>query len=603
MKKTTQKPGSPLVVQQKTSWYANIRVIAGALFVLAFLIYSNSLFNGFVLDDSVVITKNQFTTKGISGVSQIFTTHAFAGFYGEDLYWIQVYGARYRPLSMAIFAVIYQFFGDNSLVFHIWNVLTYALCCVFLYVVLQRIFSHILKKPEAAILAGLATLFFTVHPVHTEVVANIKSNDEILALLLSMGALYMAVRYHETGKKIQAALSGILLFVACFAKENSITFLAIIPLTFFILKNGKTQHSFWPLLASLGFAFLAYFAVRWAVIGLSLGEQPMELINNPFVKVENGQWVKVTSQERLAMTFYSLGKYLQLLVFPYPLTTDYYPRYVDLMTFSNVGALASLFLYLGLGAFLAIKIFKKQTDPVVYGLFFFAATLSIVSNLVFPIGTNLAERFIFMPSVGFCLAAAGFLYPVFANPKHKFIKPVSVFMGLIAVSFAVLSFTRNFDFESNKTLFSKDLKVSEKSAKMQNAVGALIAEEALHTNDLQKKTELAREAKVHLDKAIEIHPSYLEAYYMRGNTNFLLGDYEKAIQDYRTCLSLNPNYKRAYGNYALALREAGRLQMQEGGSLQTAIEYLEESLRLYPNEQETAQLLSTARSMGTGTNQ
>ena len=595
----TKKTNKPQVKSTPSGpWWTRGRIVAAGLFLLAFLVYANSIPNGFVLDDLVVITKNQFTTQGIAGIGKIFTTHAFEGFYGEDLYWIQVYGARYRPLSMAIFAVIYQVFKDNSTVFHLWNVLTYALCCAFLFVVLHKIFTHVLKASTSAILAGLAALLFTVHPVHTEVVANIKSNDEILSLLLSLASLYLAVRYYETGKKSLVWLSGAVLFVACFAKENAITFLAIIPLTIFMLPEKK--RSWWPLLAALGGAFLAYFAVRWAVIGLSLGEQPMELINNPFVKVENGNWVRVSTHERLAMTFYSLGKYLQLLVFPHPLTTDYYPRYVDVMKFSNPGALAGLFLYAALGVFLVLKMLKKKIDPVVYGLFFFVATLSIVSNLVFPIGTNLAERFIFAPSAGFCLAVAGLLYPLYANPENKFRKFALPLLGLVALVFAALSFQRNFDFESNKTLFYKDLQVSEKSAKMQNAAGALMAEEALHMPASQEKTKLALDAKQHLDKAIEIHPSYLEAYYMRGNTWFMLGDYEAAVQDYRMCLSLNQNFRKAYGNYALALREAAQKQMQGNGDLGKAVSYLEESLKLFPEEQETARLLNVAREMAAG---
>ena len=599
MKKAKQNKTKPVNIGQTSPWWANQRIVAGMLFALAFLIYANSLSNGFVLDDMVVITKNQFTTQGIAGIGNIFTTHAFEGFYGDDLYWIQVYGARYRPLSMAIFAVIYQFFGDNPTVFHVWNVATYALCCSFLFIVLLRIFKHLLKKTDAVILVGMAVLLFTVHPVHTEVVANIKSNDEILSLLLSLASLYLAVRYCETGNKFQAAMSGIMLFIACFAKENAITFLAIIPLTFFLLK--KEWRSFLPLLMSLGAAFLAYMAVRWAVIGLSLGELPMDLINNPFVKVENGQWISVSTQERLAMTFYSLGKYLQLLVFPHPLTTDYYPRYVGLMTFSNPGALASFMAYLSLGVFLVIRILRKKINPVVYGLFFFVATLSIVSNLVFPIGTNLAERFLFMPSVGFCIAAAGLMAPAF-NEKRKLTgRIVLAVFGIVLTLFAAKTVMRNPDFESNRTLHFKDIEVSGNSAKIQNTVGALIAGDALKSQDPAEKARLSERAMEHLNKALAIHPSYLEAYFMRGNVYFMQGKYETAVDDYRRCLTLNPNYKDAYGNYALALRETARKWLRTGGDRRKAIEFLEESNRLFPDQQETVDLLNEAKA-NTGQN-
>jgi tetratricopeptide (TPR) repeat protein len=154
---------------------------------------------------------------------------------------------------------------------------------------------------------------------------------------------------------------------------------------------------------------------------------------------------------------------------------------------------------------------------------------------------------------------------------------------------------RNPDFESNQTLLTKDIKASSESAKMQYAYGTLIAQQAQAEPLQARRDSLSQAALPHLDKAVEIYPSFLEAYYMRGNVNFMLGRFDRAIENYHTSLQLNPNYSSVYGNYALALREHARRLIETKGDTALAIQLLEESKRLFPNEPETDRLLGLAR--------
>jgi len=292
MAKTAKNtPTNPATQPTSNHWWFDQKKVTIILAVLAFLVYSNSLTNGFVLDDSLVITKNQFTTQGIGGIGDIFSHDTFSGYYKEDVDQLKIVGGRYRPLSVALFAVIYQIAGANSTVFHLWNILLYALCCGLMYVVLRKVFEPSLGWQHAAILSGLATAVFTVHPIHTEVVNNIKSNDEIWCLILSLSSLYYALKYWDYGQKKNAIISGLLLFIAYFAKENAIAFLAIIPITLFFRKpsNKKQSAGFLPIIAALGIGFIVYFAIRYAILGWTLGEAPLDLINNPFIKFEGGR--------------------------------------------------------------------------------------------------------------------------------------------------------------------------------------------------------------------------------------------------------------------------------------------------------------------------
>ena len=151
------------------------------LLSIAFGFYFNSLYNQYALDDGVVIKHNQYVQQGFSGIPKILTSDSYQSLYNEMHSGQMLSGGRYRPLSEVLFAVEHQFFGDDPFVGHLLNVI-YFLCCVFflLYFLSKCFFIHV---PGGSDMAFLAALLFVIHPIHTEVVANIKSSDELLSLL------------------------------------------------------------------------------------------------------------------------------------------------------------------------------------------------------------------------------------------------------------------------------------------------------------------------------------------------------------------------------------------------------------------------------------
>src|SRR3982750_3652930 len=100
-----------------------------AIALLAFLLYGNTLFNQYALDDGMVLTDNKFVQKGISGIPDIISHDSFYGSIGDSK---NLTGGRYRPLSLVMYAVEVSFFGNNTSVHHFFNILFYALTCVVL---------------------------------------------------------------------------------------------------------------------------------------------------------------------------------------------------------------------------------------------------------------------------------------------------------------------------------------------------------------------------------------------------------------------------------------------------------------------------------------
>jgi hypothetical protein len=389
----------------------------GLLVALSFLMYANTLTHDYTQDDAIVITENMFTKEGFSGIRGILAHDTFYGFFQVEGKAKLVSGGRYRPLTLILFAIEYELFGAHPFIGHLMNIVFFALTVLVLYWFLLYAFNHLKAERQtmAYTVALSASLIFAAHPIHTEVVANIKGRDEIIALLGALSALYLSLKAYRLNKGWLWHLSaGLLFFLGLMSKENAITFLAVVPLSFYFFTKASLRKL---LLHSAPFVLAAvlFLIIRTSILGLDFGEPSRELMNNPFLKFSNGQYIPLAFQERLATVLFTLGKYVQLLFFPHPLTHDYYPRHIDIMSFADWQVLLSLFVYLGMGIYALWGIKKK--DPVSFGILYYLATLSIISNLFFPVGTNMAERLAFMPSVGFCLII-GILMVVWLEEKR-----------------------------------------------------------------------------------------------------------------------------------------------------------------------------------------
>ena len=178
---------------------AKLSLILG---LVSLLVYANTLKNSFVFDDLVLIEHNAAVNKGISGIPEIFATPYFKGK-------INVSFDYYRPLSTVLFAIEYQIFGDTPFAGHLVNILLFSGCVLLLFFFLDNLFEQ--KKTGVAF---IACLLFAVHPVNTEVVANIKSSDQLLCFFFAFSALDMYIKFVQKGKILQAITGSIFFFLS-----------------------------------------------------------------------------------------------------------------------------------------------------------------------------------------------------------------------------------------------------------------------------------------------------------------------------------------------------------------------------------------------------
>ncbi len=557
------------------------------LFILAFVLYGNTLQHQYALDDAIVITENDFVQKGVSGIPDILTTDVFTGFFGVKKNLVE--GGRYRPLSLVSFAVENEIFGNNPFVSHLINILLYALNSILLFSLLSILFKETAFKEQTLYLPLVVTVLWMLHPLHTEVVANIKGRDEILALLGSLWSLKLIFKYLSE-KKISLLISAnLIFFLALISKETTITFLAVIPLSLWFFRTYSFKEILIPV-GSLMLPTIIFLILRQSIMnepaltGMSV---PKELMNDSFLNA--------TFNERYATVFFTLLLYIKLLFVPYPLTFDYYPYHIELTSFSNIYVILSLLIHLALAIAAIWGIRKKSL--ISFGILYYAVTFSIVSNLLFPIGTFMSERFMYMPSIGWALIL-GYLM-ILLSKKFNQKGVLTTLVLVVAVPSTVLSISRNQAWENDYVLFTTDVKTSVNGAKSNTSAGGKIIEECdklekilkdkpnnikaltkalnaslltedekhsiLTSNNVKEvlnNTKVFRQnhlqkAKSYLRKAIEVHPTYIDALLLLGNACFKYNrDMDSTWLAYEKILKINPAHPLAIKNWTLILNDS-----------------------------------------------
>ena len=525
---------------------SNINMARLMVFAFAVLLYAPSCMYEFTQDDAIVIYDNDFVKQGWGGLYDIFITDSFTGFFEGEQKSDLVSGGRYRPLSLALFSVLYGIVGSSPWVFHMVSLLTYGLLCLLIY---QALISIQISWPRnhQLVFALLCTAIYAAHPIHTEVVANVKGMDEMLSFLFSTIAFLASLRYVRDKSFLALALAGLSLFLALLSKESAAPMVILVP--FFAYFLSGDQVSKFSSSVKVGIlsmtVFGVYFYIRSTIIGTGLGDTPNELLNNPFIKVVDGSYLAFTSEEKWATILYGLGKYIQLLVFPHPLTHDYYPRHVGVMNFSDLSVWVSGIMNLALLGIAALGIRRRSMISLM--IVFYYATIFLTSNVLFPIGTHISERFLFVPSLSVAAIASLGLIQIYKSPFGvRFVTPLSLILLLLMTG---KTMTRSSIWQDDFTLFTTDVETSPESAKVRNAAaGTLLERSGADDISADKEDLMIREAISHLEEALRIHPRYKEAAMQTANAHTYLAEYDTAIKYYNYALELDPSYDLAFSN-------------------------------------------------------
>ncbi len=540
--------------------------IAAAAIVLAAVVSHAPLRHaGYVQDDHLAVEGNTAVARG--QLDAIFAGSYWEGARGDDR-------TLYRPVTILSFAIERKLTGEpDPFVSHLVNVLLHALAALALAALARRIGASDLA-------AAGAGLLFALHPVLTEAVANVVGRAEILAALLTLSALlaYSATGAWETaggappspvrvGRARMAAWgSAALVFLALGSKETAIAGVGLL-LVLDLLFRPRPREAARAILVdraaalapvALAVALHLILRVR-ALQGLILA-QTVPAVDNPLVRLDG--------IERLATSLSIAARYARLILLPVRLSADYSGNVIaaESSVFSPRPLAGLLFLAAWvLLALLPVLVALRRRGTVTAAPLLprqlalcaalFLLPYLVVGNLLFPVGAGMAERFLYLPSTGFCLLLAVLMGRLFEGEiafvpasLSQLRRLVGLAFALLLAGFAIRTASRCVEWRSDRTIFEAAARVNPESPRAHYIVATLDAREGKTAEALDR-----------IELALRLWPDYLPGWVQKGVLLGQLGDIAGAEAACREATRVGPSYGRGHSNLGLALHRLGRL--------------------------------------------
>lgn len=550
-----------------TSMFSNTRNLWLVVFIFPFILYWNTTYNKYSLDDHLVIEQNEQVQKGFRGIGEILT-EPYALEEGLS------YG--YRPVVKLSYAIEYGIFGENPGINHLFSVLFFALAMVVLFLVLKRLFQN--SNPLFPL---IIVLLYAANPLHTEIVASLKNRDEIFMLLFAFLALYQSLKYVDTGKHIRLLYTSLFFLLALLSKSTAIPFIIIIPLTLYYFTDNKKSTLF------VSGVLVIIFLISFLVPKLILPEdiRPVLFYENPLF-FEDSLNVRVGTAANI-MLFY-----LKLIIFPHPLLCYYGYNTIPLTGITSPLAILSVIIHIFL-LVVAIKGWGRKT-LLSYGIFVYLIGIVLYSNIIVPAPGIVADRFAIVALLGFSLLTAAIIFYIAKTPRETASIPWKrsrIILGLtilLLIPYAVKTFTRNKDWRTYISLYENDIHYLENSVKMNMLYAQALTSRLYYNNQLgvnlsdnERYIELIQK---HYKQALNLYPGNYEVLNNFGTFySYNLNQYEKAIPWLEKAIELNSEKPEAYFNLGYAyhmLNKTSEAIQQYNNALKVKPEYKEVKMAL-----------------------
>jgi protein O-mannosyl-transferase len=395
-----------------------------------------------------------------------------------ETYWSAITSSTiYRPLVTLSWLVNYAGFGNQrrALGYHVVNLAFHLIDVILAWLLILRIWGD----PFPSFLAAAV---FAIHPVNTEAVTNIAGRADLMAGVGVLGGLLLYLSLPEAeGWMRRMTLAGLVL-ASCFgflSKENAIILPAAMLLYDLLFRSRPRWH--WSAYAAVVAPILLILAWRhWVLPGLT---DYIVVVDNPLLAA--GFW-----RGRLT-ALVVIWRYLGLLLWPQQLSWDYSYNQIPLATVA--GGIAAL---AGLSALLAtlISLYRRAAAVCFFGIFFFLA-LGPTSNIALMIGSIMAERFLYLPSIGFavCIVAMAAAICRRLMPARSGLITACLFTVILA-ALGTRSWARNLEWTDGSKLWDSDVLVSPNSFKTHLGRINGLYRRGLNSSTLEECIEEAKKA-------------------------------------------------------------------------------------------------------------
>lgn len=532
------------------------------LVVLAFLLYGNTIKNDYALDDEfVVYGRDNIVQKGIKGIPKILKSYHAKDESGNEY--------EYRPVVKISYALEVQFLGNNVHTHHFFNVVYYALCLILLFRMLCLLFQNYTLQTIVWMV-----VLFAFFSVHSEVVASLKNRDVLLSFIFSMLMLMEFMKWIKDEKWYRLVVVSLLFLLALLSKFDSLPYMAILPIIYIKKKNiAVSDLKKLNVLGNVIFIIIILIIVYFAL------KKGQKLILDPSTKqrvfnyFENPLYFEKKMIYRTIAMFNSLGFYFILLILPIKMSCYYGYNVLSVYHLNFYGIIGIMFFLFSLMFF--IKEYKKQS-LLWYGIMFFGISISMFLNFVKPAPGIIADRFLFMPSVGWSMILLylfEWINTRYFNLKKRFEftninwwKEKSKIKWVVVVYLfleALIIWYRNYEWRYKLYLYEADVKKYPESVKLHILYASQIVIEymnkqggVLSQQDMPKYLSIAMEE---FKKGIALDSTCGSCY---NNIAFLLmnwqKNYEASIPILLKAYQLDSTRKELLCNIAIAYFKTNR---------------------------------------------
>jgi hypothetical protein len=502
------------VVERHPVWIVALLAVAASV---------SGLMNGFALDDMHIVENNE-RIRSLANAWQ---------FFGQTYWPADHGGALYRPMAILFFAVQWAMGGGSPFPFHLVNIAAYACASACLYRLLTQIVS-----PRVALVAAA---LFAVHPVHTEAVANIVGQSELIVAIIVFVSVERYIRLRREGHIAVAdiALLTSMYVVACLFKEHAIVLPALLVSSEALVKGGPARErarEVGPLFLSLAIAGALFVLARTEVLG-GVAAGTNELLSGESFAI------------RLMTMIAVVPEWVRLLVWPASLSADYsFPRTHVITEFTPWLGVIVLTMTLAM----SVVWRTRQAQPVV----FFAAlwvvmSLAIPSNLIMPTGFVLAERTLFLASAGaMLLVALGLarLWQSIPAAESSARTVVTAIVSVLVVAGALRSSARNPAWHDSLSL----MRSTVEDVPMSSRAHWMFAEQL-------ERAGMKRQSIDEMLIAVKLgRPDDFILLSYAGDLLLRAGAYDGALRLYRNALAITPHNEMLRSNAAVCLVQLGR---------------------------------------------
>jgi tetratricopeptide (TPR) repeat protein len=510
---------------KRPAWQRHVWRLA-AIWGLVLIAYSDSFPSGLVLDNAAIIGQDP-RTREASGRNFVSILEGGYRYNNPDV-------GLYRPLITLSYMANYAVLGNDARPagYHAVNLALHCLNVALVYLLGILIFV------EAAPAFGMAALW-GLHPVLTESVTNIVGRADLLAALGVLAGLLCYAKAAGRARAVWLAGMAASQAIGIFSKESAVVLPGLMLLYDLIRTDGATWRRRVPAYALASLPLLAWFVMRARLHS----HMVIPFADNPLV---NAGFVN----SRLT-AFRVIGDYVSLFFWPARLSADYSFNAVPLFgaAASSLDNALALVAFAGcLAAAALIAILALRARPAEKPLLFFPSVFLIAlvptSNLIVPIGSIMAERFLYLPAIGLAGLAVSTLF-AFRRPRILWA------LAVPCLAFAARTYTRNLDWKDDLSLWSSAVQVVPSSARAHYDLAKTL--EAIPGRRLDAIAEYT--------ESLRIDPAQADAHNNLANALSAIPDrLPDAIAEYQAALRLEPNRAEPHNDLATALaRMPGRL--------------------------------------------